>query len=146
MRISKTRDEHTMQAEVRVKFYDKNFAEALGYEEEQSLFLTKHKNRDLFSLGNGDERLRSRSGVFEVKFSIKCDKIELTFIKYEKRLRTDMSVHSVMSHLFTQSLLIESKNSDYDSSDTDRVIWEFAATIALAAIKAIDEDEDKNEA
>lgn len=32
MRISKVRDEHTMQVEVSLEFLDKNFAEALGYQ------------------------------------------------------------------------------------------------------------------
>lgn len=130
--------------EVKVEFLGFSSVEAakkLDFDVETPVFLQMSANRDLFNLENGHTVLLGEfrefsNRNFEVSFHISeyTNHFLFEYTVREARLKISEDFETFYEDsqvLWRENFRVKVLESDYDDKDTQRVIYEFCASIAL---------------
>ena len=130
------REGDALEAEVLLKFRNSQFARALGFERHQKVYLQLNSDSKLFELDNESENLRldfwGRSAKVDFYPSLIFDKCLIEV--YESRVWLNPDLKSKVSDdvkLFETRFNYEVLKSDYNCEDTNRLVYEMCAEIAL---------------
>lgn len=131
MRILKSGGAAACEAKVKLVFEDKRFADFLGYEQEQTLFLSMHEGMNFSNLKDYDERLNYAGGRVDYKTSYGGECIDIKF--YEKcfKLKRNFTYETDFKYAFERRIKVGVESTDYDECDTNAMIDELAARLTL---------------